>query len=173
MLSTIDTICGETHNYFEESKVINDYTIENGRISLPFLIDGQFFRIVGSHFNDGVYVYTDGYIISDASWNNVLEDNIDWSSISDDTWGDLKHAELIDETFHGAIWPMCVPRAFIQLSKEIEEYNNSDAGKASPYLSENISGHYSYTKANASDSAWQKVFADKLRRYKKAVNVWP
>lgn len=33
------------------------YVIKNGSISLPFLAKGQYFRIVGSIFNDGVYQY--------------------------------------------------------------------------------------------------------------------
>lgn len=33
------------------------YTIKDGSITLPFLANGQYFRIVGSLFNDGVYQY--------------------------------------------------------------------------------------------------------------------
>ena len=33
------------------------YTIEDGSITLPFLKDGQYFRIVGSLLNDGLYQY--------------------------------------------------------------------------------------------------------------------
>lgn len=33
------------------------YIIEGGSIELPFLIPGQYFRICGSVFNDGVYQY--------------------------------------------------------------------------------------------------------------------
>lgn len=141
MLNSIEALCGETHNYFESSKEINDYTIENGSISLPFLVKGQYYRIVGSKFNDGVYTYQDA------------------------------DSDLVDESFHGAVWPMNVPRAFVELSKEIDEYNNSEAAKLSPYLSESISGHYSYTKSSASDSTWQKVFAGKLKRWRKVANV--
>ena len=141
MLNSIEALCGETHNYFESSKEINDYTIENGSISLPFLVEGQYYRIVGSKFNDGVYIYQGA------------------------------ETDLVDESFHGAVWPMNVPRAFIELSKEIDEYNNSEAAKPSPYLSESISGHYSYTKSSASDSTWQKVFAGKLKRWRKVANV--
>lgn len=171
MIETIEQICAETHNYFESDKVIADYTIENGVISLPFLSAGQFFRIVGSKFNDGVYIYADNFIVRDASWDDVMNDNENWHDIANETWGNLKHNELIDESFHGAIWPMCIPRAFIELAKEINEYNKSDAAKVSPYTNESISGHYSYTKASATDNAWQNVFMPKLRRYRKAANV--
>lgn len=33
------------------------YTIEDSGIALPFLLDGQYFRIVGSVFNDGLHQY--------------------------------------------------------------------------------------------------------------------
>ena len=33
------------------------YTIEDGGITLPFLVNGQYFRIVGSVFNDGLHQY--------------------------------------------------------------------------------------------------------------------
>lgn len=36
------------------------YTIEDGGIALPFLADGQYFRIVGSLFNDGLHKYPAG-----------------------------------------------------------------------------------------------------------------
>lgn len=33
------------------------YTIEDGSIVLPFLIEGQYFRVIGSVFNDGLHQY--------------------------------------------------------------------------------------------------------------------
>ena len=33
------------------------YTIEDGGITLPFLVNGQYFRICGSVFNDGLHKY--------------------------------------------------------------------------------------------------------------------
>lgn len=36
------------------------YTIEDGGIALPFLANGQYFRIVGSVFNDGLHQYPAG-----------------------------------------------------------------------------------------------------------------
>lgn len=33
------------------------FTIEDGGITLPFLAEGQYFRIVGSVFNDGLHQY--------------------------------------------------------------------------------------------------------------------
>ena len=36
------------------------YTIEDGGITLPFLANGQYFRICGSVFNDGLHQYPSG-----------------------------------------------------------------------------------------------------------------
>lgn len=33
------------------------FVVENGAIDLPFMQNGQYFRVVGSVFNDGVYQY--------------------------------------------------------------------------------------------------------------------
>ena len=54
-------LCAELKNYFlrdrEEDIHYGEYTISGGSIVLPFLLDGQYFRIVGSVLNDGVYQY--------------------------------------------------------------------------------------------------------------------
>lgn len=130
-------LCAELRNYFEVSKHFGNFEISGGQISLDFLENGQYFRIIGSTFNDGVYQYP-----------------------ADD---------LTDELFAGAIWAMAVPPAVIALSAEIEEFNNSDAAKPTTYVSESFGG-YSYTKATDSDGfplGWRKVFADRLRKWRK------
>ena len=33
------------------------FAVENGTLTLPFLADGQYFRVMGSLFNDGLYQY--------------------------------------------------------------------------------------------------------------------
>lgn len=45
------------HNYFEREIVRDTFVVSNGGIQLPFLQDGQYFKIEGSVFNDGVYKY--------------------------------------------------------------------------------------------------------------------
>ena len=133
-------ICAELRNWFvvPDGVHIQTYTISGGSIApLDFLQDGQYFRIIGSVFNDGVHQYP--------------------------------ASDLTDEVFHGAVWAMAVPPAVIDLATEIEEYNKSDAGKASPYISENFGG-YGYTKATGSNGkvlTWKSVFADALNRYRK------
>ena len=53
-------ICGHIHNYFTEPNAIRsgEWTIQGGAINLSeILIENQYFRIVGSALNDGVYQY--------------------------------------------------------------------------------------------------------------------
>ena len=134
----LTNLCAEIRNYFETEKRFGTFTISDGSISPSnFLQDGQYFRIVGSVFNDGVHRHP-------------------------------AH-DLTDETFDGAVWAMAVPPAVIDLAAEIEEYNNSDAGKASPFTAESFGG-YSYTKAtdaNGAPISWQKAFASRLNKYRK------
>ena len=136
----ITEICAELRNWFvvPNGVHIQTYTISGGSIApLDFLQEGQYFRIIGSVFNDGVYQYP--------------------------------ATSLTDEVFEGAVWAMSLPPDLIALSAEIEEYNKSDAGKASPYISENFGG-YGYTKATGSNGkvlTWKSVFADALNRYRK------
>ena len=53
-------ICAELKNYFiDRDKDIHsgEFAIIDGSIDLPFLLEGQYFRIVGSVLNDGVWQY--------------------------------------------------------------------------------------------------------------------
>ena len=45
------------HNFFEKEKHHGKFTISGGQLQCDFLLDGQYFRIVGSALNDGVYRY--------------------------------------------------------------------------------------------------------------------
>ena len=133
-------ICAELRNYFEvpNGRHFGTFTISGGSIApLDFLQEGQYFRIIGSVFNDGVHQYP--------------------------------ATSLTDEVFEGAVLAMAVPPTLIALTAEIEEYNKSDAGKASHYTSESFGG-YSYTKAtdeNGAPISWQKAFASRLAKWRK------
>lgn len=134
-------ICAEIRNYFVTEIHEGTFEIVGGKLVSPdFLQEGQYFRIVGSIFNDGVHQ----------------------SSTS----------SLADEKFVGAIWAMAVPSAVIALADEIKAFNESDAGKASPYTSESFGG-YSYSKATDSNGVpltWQKTFASRLNKWRR-INV--
>lgn len=53
----LETVLMYLNNWFVVGRYDDTYTIEDGGITLPFLVNGQYFRIVGSLFNDGVYQY--------------------------------------------------------------------------------------------------------------------
>lgn len=60
----IGEVCAYIHNYFETNPVTGQrmiysgrFTVQDGSVSLPFLANGQYFRVFGSVFNDGVYQY--------------------------------------------------------------------------------------------------------------------
>ena len=115
------------------------FTIEDGGITLPFLANGQYFRICGSVFNDGLHQY------------NVLD--------------------LIDETFTGTIWALAIPKAVIDLSKEIEKWQEKNgAASVSPYQSESFGG-YSYSKATDAETGgavtWQSAIKKQLSAWRK------
>lgn len=54
----LETILGYLRNDFH-TDIFREktFTIEDGTISLPFVLEGQYFKIEGSALNDGVYLY--------------------------------------------------------------------------------------------------------------------
>ena len=64
-------LCGVLRNWFETDKISGTYTVENGSIVLPFLQEGQFFRIVGSVFNDGVH-QNPAYGLADETFDGTI-----------------------------------------------------------------------------------------------------
>ena len=52
----LTNLCAELRNYFETEKRFGTFTISDGSLSPSnFLQNGQYYRIVGSVFNDGVH----------------------------------------------------------------------------------------------------------------------
>lgn len=73
--------------------------------------------------------------------------------------------DLKNETFKGKIHALKIPQAFIQLTKEIEEWQAKN-GNSGPYTSESFGG-YSYTRAEGSDGSWSGAFRARLRPWRK------
>lgn len=148
----LQQVMGETNNYFVKTRHSGVFTIAGGVISLPFLLEGQRFKIEGSALNNGVYTYHAEGIKSD-----------------DDT----DAAGLHDETWTGTICALAVPPAVIALSAEIKSWVDTYGSKVeSPYASENMIGVYSYTMATGGSGAggavrWQDVFRDRLKSIRK------
>lgn len=53
----LEQILDHIHNYFVKDVYRGEYEIAANTIDLPFLVDGQYFKIVGSIFNDGLHEY--------------------------------------------------------------------------------------------------------------------
>jgi len=149
----LQQVCDFVHNYFILEEHRGKFSVANGTIVLPFLLDGQRFRIRGSALNDGIYTYhTDGTVFDDDNSEAV---------------------ELGTETFSGTIDAMGIPRHFDKLVQEISEWQTKNqAVLESPYTSESFGG-YSYTKATGSGAnsggllSWQDMFRGKLNAYRK------
>lgn len=122
------------------------YSIKDGSIALPFLVSGQYYRIFGSVFNDGLHQVPIGGPVDETFTR-----------------------ELIDEEFTGTIWALAIPRQVIKIADEIKTW--ADKNQPSAYTSESFSG-YSYSKAtgqNGTPAGWQDVFAAQLAPYRK---IW-
>lgn len=69
----LEQVLKELNNWFAVpgGKQTGTFTVEGGGIELPFLREGQYFRIHGSVFNDGVYQYpADG--LTDEVFDGVI-----------------------------------------------------------------------------------------------------
>ena len=67
----LGTILQYLNNWFVRGIYAGDYEIKDGSIVLPFLVDGQYFRILGSLFNDGLHKYPDDGLVSER-FNGVI-----------------------------------------------------------------------------------------------------
>ena len=59
MAITITDFCEEVNNYFDQVRIFGTFEIKNGSLDLSDsdVKNGQYIRIVGSTFNDGVHPY--------------------------------------------------------------------------------------------------------------------
>lgn len=146
-------LCNELNNWFDRSRYFGTFTIENGQINVSDLVsdgslqDGQYFRIIGSVFNDGVYKYPAV---------------------------DLEDEEFEGAVWAMAVPPSVVALAK-EIEDWQTKYGGIDSQAMSPFQSESFGG-YSYTKKGGSGSnsgattklgTWQGAFAAKLNRYRR------
>lgn len=141
---TITDLCEELKNYFDYERIYNTFKIENHTIALDdVLSNGQFFRIVGSRFNDGVYVYP-------------------VAGLTDETFNGAIWAMAV---------PPAVVTLMGEINEWMERYGNTDAAQ-SPFQSESFGG-YSYSKAGSGSgdgtdaNSWQGHFRGRLNKYRK------
>lgn len=143
-------ICNYLKNWFDydQPKFYGKFKIENGSISSVSegdmdIIAGQYFRIIGSVLNDGVYTLAD-----------ELED------------------EVFDGAVWLMAVPKDVKTLASDIQAWQTKYGGIDSVNLSPFQSESFGG-YSYSKGGSSSTSsssvptWQSIFADRLARYKK------
>jgi hypothetical protein len=145
----LETVLTHIKNWFVVPNGVHEgiYAIENGSLPLPFLQDGQYYRICGSVFNDGLHKY-----------------------------GDTAD-KLQDEKFTGTVWALAIPKAVVDIAAKIDEWQTKNGeAVTSPYTSESFGG-YSYTKATDSTTGamatWETVFRSQLNPYRKLVETAP
>ena len=147
-------LCQYLHNWFNRKPdgtpypmYFGGFTISGGVLVTDKLVNGQYYRIMGSLFNDGIHKYGD----------------------ENDT--------LTDETFDGAVWSLSIPPTVVQLASDIEQwqakYGSIDSEAMSPFASESFAG-YSYSKSGGgtggseSDAGtWKGAFAQRLAPWRK------
>lgn len=148
----ITEICLYLRNWFDydQPKFYGRFKIENGvLISMNDgdmdIKDGQYFRIIGSVFNDGVWRKSD--VLIDESFDGAV-----WLM-------------AVPKDFLSLV---------TEISEWQTKYGGASSVNMSPYQSESF-GPYSYSKSSGGSSdassssvpTWNGVYADRLRRYKK------
>ena len=142
-------LCAELKNYFLRNREADihygEYTISDGSIDLPFLLDGQYFRIVGSVLNDGVYQYP-AVGLTDEEFSGSV-----WAM---------------------AVPPSVIALS-AEIEEWQNKYGGVDSANMSPFSSESFGG-YSYQKAQGFAStgggmliSWQDLFAGRLAKYRR------
>lgn len=136
-------VCDYLNNYFCDKKYVGTFVIEGGSITLDDLKQGQYFRIIGSTFNDGIHKYP-------AS--------------------DLTDEEFIGSVWALAI-PQTVNALAADIKSWQAINGQADSAALSPFNSESFAG-YSYSKGGSGANgggamSWQDAFAGRLNKYRK------
>lgn len=144
-------LCQELRNWFDRDmkKWSGDFAVENGELSgfSELLKTGQYFRIIGSVFNDGVHKYGD-------------------ADLTDETFTGSVWAMAV---------PPAVIALSSDIDAWIAKYGSGDAVARSPFNSESFGG-YSYSKSAGGSSgdssgskggSWKAAFAYDLNRWRK------
>lgn len=141
-------LCQELRNWFDLDRRYGTFTISGGALTADFLVQGQYYRIKGSIFNDGVHQFGDETDLVDETFNGEV-----WAM--------------------GI--PKAVIELSEQIDAWKTKYESIDSQSMSPYQSESFGG-YSYSKASTSAAAgsaastptgWKAVFASALNRWRK------
>ena len=102
-------LCQELKNWFEVKKVFGTFEISGGTISLSELQTDQYYRIVGSVFNDGVHKYPDSGLKDEtfegAVWLMAVPPTVikllDKINAWENDYGDATKSPYSSESFGG------------------------------------------------------------------------
>lgn len=142
-------ICQYLKNWFERDRITGTFTVADGEItaasaSLPdFLQEGQYYRVIGSVFNDGVHKYDEK----------------------------LTDEKTFDGAVVSMGVPPALVALAAEIEAWQAKYGGVDSAAMSPYQSESFGGyHYDkgYTGVSGNSGAtWQSVFAARLSPWRK------
>ena len=145
METLMDEVLDSIHNYFPVSVHEGTYTVNTGISADDILQTGQYFRVRGSVFNDGVWEYPATQMKAETFTGEIWALAVPLALIS-----------LIDEI---AAWNA--------------QYGGNSSAAMSPFTSESFN-NYSYSKGavtNADGSyapvTWRNAFASRLDRWRK------
>ena len=147
--STIFKVCSYLRNWFNRNQPYysGTVTITNGALSETYgLKAGQYFRIVDSSTNDGVFKYP----------VTVLND------------------ETFNGSIIGMSIPLPVLEIMKKIEEWESKYSTVSGAAMSPFSSESISGVYSYSKSTGANDTtkdksgtWQGTFGAELAPWRK------
>lgn len=146
--NTIFEVCSYLKNWFDRNqpKYFGNVSIINGALSETYdLKVGQYFRIVGSTLNDGVYQYP-------------------ITTLTDETF---------DGAIWGMSLPKAFIALLNDIEAWKTKYASANSAAMSPFNSESFGG-YSYSKSSGAgdtnkdkSGTWQGVFGARLAPYRK------
>lgn len=138
-------LCQELHNWFEREKRSGSFRIVDGMLEADFLRPGQYFRVMGSIFNDGVHQYGND---------------------------DLNDEDFTGSVWSLAI-PEAVIKLSEDIAAWRAKYEAPDSSAMSPYMSESFGG-YSYSKGSSNSAtgsggaaSWKTAFSSRLNSWRK------
>lgn len=146
MLTALTELCQELRNWFDRDRRTGTFEITGGSITADFLQNGQYYRIIGSIFNDGIHQFP---------------------------VADLKEETFEGSVWALAI-PEPVIKLSEDIEAWREKNEDVDSANMSPFQSESFGG-YSYSKvstsgqntANGGGLSWKNVFASRMNAWRK------
>lgn len=152
MERVLNDICNECRNYFKKNIVFGKFRVVDGELleydsdePLDYLQNGQYFRLVGSVFNDGVHKFGSCELQDERDFEGAI-----WLMAV----------------------PIAVINLASEIEEWRAKYEDIESSNMSPFQSESFGG-YSYSKGSSGSSSgsngntWQSVFRSKLNAWRK------